>query len=197
MISGPWGRRSIGNTRPKRSGSSSQRPAICGVNDEVAQVSMTSGSPAKPPGTPRRDSSYPGGASVVGSTGRSARSGRIGCSKSSSPSLSIGYHTGTDTPKNLCLEISQSPLSPSTQCLKRTPMKSGTQSSSSPLPRSAWRSSSSRPPLRMYHCRLEMISRGRSPFSKNFTGWVIGRGSPSRSPASANNSAILRWAWLG
>ena len=53
MMSWPWGRRSMGNTRPKRSGSSSQRPAIWGVSDDVAQVSITSGSPAKPPGTPR------------------------------------------------------------------------------------------------------------------------------------------------
>ena len=29
------------------------RAAICGVSDDVAQVSMTSGSPMKPPGSPR------------------------------------------------------------------------------------------------------------------------------------------------
>ncbi len=50
MISCAWGRRSMGNTRAKRSGSSSRRPAICGVSDDVAQVSMTSGSPTNPPG---------------------------------------------------------------------------------------------------------------------------------------------------
>ena len=43
-------RRSIGKTRANRSGSLSQPPAICGVTDEVAHVSMTSGSPTKPPG---------------------------------------------------------------------------------------------------------------------------------------------------
>ena len=53
MMSWAWGRRSIGNTRANRSGSSSQPPAICGVSDEVAQVSMTSGSPTNPPGSPR------------------------------------------------------------------------------------------------------------------------------------------------
>ena len=53
MISGPCGRRSIGNTRANRSGSSTQPPAICGVSDDVAHVSMTSGSPTKPPGWPR------------------------------------------------------------------------------------------------------------------------------------------------
>ncbi|MNW60443.1 hypothetical protein D3C74_384320 [compost metagenome] len=53
MMSWPWGRRSMGKTRSNRSGSDSQPPAICGVSDEVAQVSMTSGSPTNPPGTPR------------------------------------------------------------------------------------------------------------------------------------------------
>ena len=53
MISGPWGRRSMGKVAANRAGSSSQPQAIWGVTEEVAQVSMTSGSPAKPPGTPR------------------------------------------------------------------------------------------------------------------------------------------------
>ena len=53
MISWAWGRTSIGNTRWKRSGSSTHPPAIWGVRDEVAQVSMTSGSPTNPPGRPR------------------------------------------------------------------------------------------------------------------------------------------------
>ena len=38
--------------------------------------------------------------------------------------------------------------------------------------------------VRMNHCRLVMISSGRSPFSKNFTACVIGLGSPTRSPDS-------------
>jgi hypothetical protein len=53
MMSCPWGRRSIGNTRSNRSGSSIHPPAIWGESDEVAHVSMMSGSPANPPGTPR------------------------------------------------------------------------------------------------------------------------------------------------
>ena len=53
MMSWPWVQRSIGKTRSNRSGSVSQPPAICGVRDEVAQVSMTSGSPRKPFGLPR------------------------------------------------------------------------------------------------------------------------------------------------
>ena len=50
MISCDCGRRSIGNTRANRSGSVPQRPAICGVSDEVAQVSITSGSRDEPAG---------------------------------------------------------------------------------------------------------------------------------------------------
>ena len=72
--------RSIGKTRSNRSSSDSQPPAMCGVSDEVAQVSMTSGSPTKPPGLPRWDSSYPLGAVVDGSSGRSASAGISGCS---------------------------------------------------------------------------------------------------------------------
>ena len=53
MMSWPWGRRSIGNTRLNRSGSVRQPPTICGVSELVAQVSMMSGSPMNPPGTPR------------------------------------------------------------------------------------------------------------------------------------------------
>ena len=53
MISGPCGRRSIGKVAANSAGSSSHPQAIWGVTDEVAQVSMTSGSPREPPGTPR------------------------------------------------------------------------------------------------------------------------------------------------
>ena len=53
MISGPWGRRSMGKVAANSAGSSSQPQAIWGVTEEVAQVSMTSGSPMKPPGMPR------------------------------------------------------------------------------------------------------------------------------------------------
>ena len=58
MMSWPCGRTSIGKTF-SNSGSvpvpaaSRQPPAICGLSDEVAQVSKMSGSPTKPPGTPR------------------------------------------------------------------------------------------------------------------------------------------------
>ena len=50
------------------------------VSDEVAQVSMMSGSPANPPGVPRWLSEYPGGASAAGSTGSVPAAGRIGAS---------------------------------------------------------------------------------------------------------------------
>ena len=45
--------RSIGNVSANSSGSRSQPQTICGQSDDVAQVSITSGSAMKPPGTPR------------------------------------------------------------------------------------------------------------------------------------------------
>ena len=80
MMSWPCGRMSIGKVRANRSGSRSQPHTICGVSDEVAQVSSTSGSAMKPPGSPRCDSSKPGGACEAGSTGSEASSARIGSS---------------------------------------------------------------------------------------------------------------------
>ncbi len=115
MISCACGRRSIGNTRANRSSSLPQPAAICGVSDEVAQVSITSGSAAKPPGTPRWASVKPGGVSLDGSTGSVASSGTIGWSCRGRPSGPSGYQTGNGTPKKRCRLISQSPVSPSTQ----------------------------------------------------------------------------------
>ena len=57
MMSWACGRTSIGKTSANSSGSSRQPPAICGVSEDVAQVSITSGSPVNPPGRPRWDSS--------------------------------------------------------------------------------------------------------------------------------------------
>jgi hypothetical protein len=59
---------------------------------------------------------------------------------------------------------------------------------------SAALSSGSRPPLRMYHWRLVTISSGRSPFSKYFTAWVIGRGSPCSSSDSPSSSTMISFA---
>ena len=67
-------------TRSQRSSSRSQPPAICGESDDVAQVSMTSGSPMKPPGSPRWSSVKPAGTSLLGSTGSSASVGTSGSS---------------------------------------------------------------------------------------------------------------------
>jgi hypothetical protein len=80
MISCDCGRRSMGNTRENRSSSVPQRAAICGVSDEVAQVSITSGSPMNPPGTPRCASSNPGAGAEAGSTGSASCAGTIGAS---------------------------------------------------------------------------------------------------------------------
>ena len=57
MISWAWGRMSIGKVRENRSGSSTQPVTIWGVSDDVAHVSITSGSAANPPGWLRCDSS--------------------------------------------------------------------------------------------------------------------------------------------
>ncbi len=51
MISWACGRRSIGNTRARMSSGVLQPAAICGVSEDVAQVSMMSGSAVKPPGS--------------------------------------------------------------------------------------------------------------------------------------------------
>jgi hypothetical protein len=80
MMSWACVHRSIGKTRPHRSSSVSQPPAMCGVSEEVAHVSITSGSPMKPPGLPRWSWSYPCGASVDGSIGSSSSRGSRGWS---------------------------------------------------------------------------------------------------------------------
>ncbi len=53
MMSWACGAMSIGKVEAPQLRSVSQPQASCGVSDEVAQVSITSGSPTKPPGTPR------------------------------------------------------------------------------------------------------------------------------------------------
>ena len=46
----------------------------------------------------------------------------------------------------------------------------------------------------MNHCQLVTISSGRVPLPQNFTGWVIGRGSPTSSPDSRRRSTMAAWA---
>ena len=99
MISCAWVLRSIGKVRANRSSSRSQPQTMCGLIDDVAQVSITSGSPVKPPGTPRWSSVKPGAGSEDGSTGSDASSATIGSSCSGLPSSSRRYQTGNGTPK--------------------------------------------------------------------------------------------------
>src|SRR6476660_4876322 len=99
MISGPCGRNAIGNAISNKSESTPQPQTICGVSDAVAQVSITSGSPMKPPACPRAAAAYPGGMAVCGSTGNDAGSARIGLSHKTEPFSSSGYHNGKGTPK--------------------------------------------------------------------------------------------------
>ena len=100
MMSCACGRRSIGNTRANRSGSRTQPPTICGVSEDVAHVSMTSGSPVKPPGTSRCAGPKPGAGSDDGSTGSADSSGSSGGSSYRGlPASSSRYQTGNGTPK--------------------------------------------------------------------------------------------------
>src|SRR3954464_14029900 len=78
MMSCACGRWSIGKTFANSSGSVSQPEATCGDRDEVAQVSMTSGSAMNPPGLPRWLSVKPAGTSEDGSTGSDSSGARIG-----------------------------------------------------------------------------------------------------------------------
>src|SRR5579884_98394 len=90
MISCAWGRRLAGKCCANLAGSSVQRPIICGEQDEVAQVSITSvsGSNSLPP-----HSHGSGGELIRGSTGN--------CSKAASFSLPQALHVqaGKGTPK--------------------------------------------------------------------------------------------------
>src|SRR4051794_1384471 len=78
MMSCACGRWSIGKTCAKSSGSVSQPEATCGDSDDVAQVSMTSGSAMNPPGLLRCVSVKPAGTSDDGSTGSDDSGARIG-----------------------------------------------------------------------------------------------------------------------
>src|SRR3954471_20630997 len=78
MMSCACGRRSIGKTAANSSGPVSQADATCGDSDDVAHVSITSGSPMNPSGAPRCDSEKPGGTSDDGSTGSESSAARIG-----------------------------------------------------------------------------------------------------------------------
>ncbi len=111
MMSWPWLRSEYGNTSSKSSGSRSQPPAICGVSDEVAQVSMMSTSPTNL--VPRSASVKPGGTSDDGSTGSESSVGTI--TAPLLPWASSSYQTGMGTPKKRWREMSQSPVSPPTQ----------------------------------------------------------------------------------
>src|SRR3954449_12500516 len=115
MMSCACGRRSIGKTFVNSSGSVSQPEATCGDSDDVAQVSMTSGSAMNPFGLPRWSSVNPDGTSDDGSTGNEASGASRAAEESGSPSEPSRYQTGNGTPKNRWRLISQSPLRPSAQ----------------------------------------------------------------------------------
>ena len=171
------GRRSIGNVCAKSSGSRSQPVTSCGDTDEVAQVSITSGSPTKPPGWPRCASRVAVG-HVGGRIDRQPRLvGHEAPRRSrSSRRRAAAYQTGNGTPKKRWRLTHQSPFRPCTQFSKRARMYSGCHCSSRPRASSPSLCSM----VLKNHCRLVTISSGRSPFSKNFTWCVIGRGAPEQ-----------------
>ena len=78
MMSCACGRSDSGNTCANSAGSTPQPDTICGVSDDVAHVSMMSGSPMKPFGWPRCAAVKPAGTSVDGSIGSCASSGSSG-----------------------------------------------------------------------------------------------------------------------
>src|SRR4028118_816305 len=90
MMSCAWGRRSIGKTAANSSGSVSQPEATCGDSDDVAQVSMTSGSPTKPPGTPRCAPPTPGAPPPPEAAGGDTAAGAQGSMTSGSPTKPPG-----------------------------------------------------------------------------------------------------------
>ena len=189
MISGACGRRSIGNVRAKRSGSSSQPVAICGRErrrrprvHHVGIADEPTGRAALVFGVARR------GRRSTGRPGAGPRSATIGGSKSGSPSAldrvpDRERHAEEPLPADQPVGVEA--LDPAS----RSAHACAAGASAEPARvRGACRAARRRePPLRMYHCRLLTISSGRSPFSKNFTGCVIGFGSPTRSPDSCEH----------
>jgi len=97
----------MGKTRRKSGSSDRRRPTICGVSDDVAQVSITSVSARKvvlPQAQGRA------GGRSAGSTGSSASSATAISPHSSQ------YHSGKGTPKARWREMHQSQLRFSTHC---------------------------------------------------------------------------------
>ncbi len=190
------GRRSIGNTRANRSASSTpaagdlrrQRrrgPGVhdVGLADEAARHAALVGacSPAA-----RR------------STDRSAAAPRRAASGCVVVELAVGVERIPDRERHaeeplaadapVAVQAAR-PSSRSAPHVVRVPAAARRRARAAPS------RTASRAPLRMYHWRLVTISSGRSPFSKNFTACVIGRGSPievARPRAAARRSRALR-----
>src|ERR1700678_3829144 len=111
MISKPCTRIDIGAS----AGSvppTAQPSLICGVSDDVIQVSITSGSAANS-AAPQDGQAAAGGVSVSGSTGRSSSLASTGAAQEAQ------NHTGNGTPYRRCLVMFQSHLSPSIQSSRR------------------------------------------------------------------------------
>jgi hypothetical protein len=195
MMSWPWGRMSIGNTRSNRSGSSSQPPAICGVSDEVAQVSMMSGSPMNPPGLVALVLGVAGRARR--STGRSAADRLVGHERvvvAGSPCSSRGTRRDRHAEEALAADepVAVEPLDPVVVAVlhvRRVPGDLGAAGDQRVA------QVGSRPPLRMYHWREVTISSGVALLVELHR--VLDRASVRRSaPGSASCSTMAFCACL-
>src|SRR5262249_61404910 len=87
---------------------SAQPSLICGVSDDVIQVSITSGSGVRP-ADPQDGQDDTGGASASGSTGRSSSRASTGAAQAPQD------HTGDGTPQRPRRAVLPAPPSPSTQ----------------------------------------------------------------------------------
>src|SRR5579859_922725 len=119
MISNPCTRTDIGGPSPARKGV--QPRLICGVSDDVIQVSITSGS-----GDAEEDphAGHAGGIADSGSTGSDSSAASTGAEQA------VQNHAGNGTPYRRCREMFQSHFSPSIQSSSLRRMNSGMNSSS-------------------------------------------------------------------
>ncbi len=132
---------------------------------------MTSGSPTNPPGPAALVLGVArAGTRPAGRSGSVASSGTIGSSWSRLPSR-VEAVPDRDRHPEVALARHQ-PVAVEARrpsCRSGGACSPGASAAPSPRASSSALSSSERPPLRMYHWRDVTISRGLSPFSKNFT----------------------------
>ena len=193
MMSCPWERSEYGNTRSNSSGSRSQPPASCGVRrrggpgvHDVDLADEAAGNAAL--------------ALVVAGGGIRCRvDGQrvLGRHDDGAALLAVRVQLVPDRQRHAEEALAgDQPVAGEAvdPVLVAHPHEFGVKFTSRPRSSMAARSFSSRAPLLMYHWRVETISSGLSPFSKNLTGCVIGFGSPISSPLAVSSSTMARLA---